>query len=97
MEGQAGDQKILETIIDVGQGVESATPQSWSRVLDMDKRGKSSQHLGILQKEGKKGASEKSVKVGRKKDLEKIKMIGETLVESGSIKTLDSHFSTPPK
>ena len=63
----------------------------------MDKRGKSSPHLGIVKKDGRKGVSEKGVKIGCKKDLEKIKMIGETLVESGFVKTLDSHFSTPLK
>ena len=68
-----------------------------ARISDTDKQGKSSPHLGILQKDGKKGGSEKNVKLGRKKDLERIKMIGETLVESGSVRTLDSHFSTPPK
>ena len=45
----------------------------------------------------RRGGSEKNVKMGRKKDLEKIKMIGETLVESSSVKTLDSHFLTPSK
>lgn len=47
----------------------------------MDKSGKSSPQLGIMQKDGKKGVSEKSTKIGKKKDLEKIKMIGKTLVE----------------
>lgn len=58
---------------------------------------KLSSQLGILQKDLKKGGSEKTSKLGRKKDVEKIKMIGETLVESGSVKTLDSHFSSPLK
>lgn len=49
--------------------------------------------LGLHQKTFKKGALEKSLKVGRKKDQEKVKLTGETLVESGSVKTIDSHFS----
>ena len=63
----------------------------------MEKYGKSSPHLGILQKDGKKGVLEKSGKSGCKKDSEKIKMIRDTLVELGSIKTLDSHFLAPLK
>lgn len=58
---------------------------------------KSAIHLGLHQKDIKKSASEKSSKVGRKKDLDKIKLMGENLVESGLVKTLDSHFSNPPK
>lgn len=58
---------------------------------------KASSQLGVLQKVLKKGGPEKISKLGRKKDEEKIKMIGETLVESGSVKTLDSHFSCPSK
>lgn len=46
----------------------------------MVKNNKSPQ-LGILQKDPKKWVGEKSSKFGRKKDLEKIKLIGETLVE----------------
>lgn len=58
---------------------------------------KASPLLGILQKDLNKGVTKKSSKVGRKKDLEKIKLMGECLVESGFVKTLDSHFSNPPK
>lgn len=61
------------------------------------KSNKSSIHLGLHHKDIKKSASEKNSKVGRKKDLDKIKLMGENFVESGSIKTLDSHFSNPPK
>lgn len=57
---------------------------------------KISLHLGLLQKYIKKGATEKNTKVGRK-DLDKIKLMRENLVELGSVKTLDSHFSNPPK
>lgn len=45
------------------------------------------------QKSLKKSTPDKSQKVGRKKDQEKVKLAGETLVESGLVKTLDSHFS----
>lgn len=61
------------------------------------KSNKSSIHLGLHQKVIKKNAMEKNSKVGRKKDLDKIKLMGENLVESGLVKTLDSHFSNPPK
>ena len=97
MDGQTGVQRILEPNVELGQGVENVSIPAWTATPDSDKRGKSSPHLGILQKDGKKGVLKKNVKMGRKKDLEKIKMIGETLVESGSVKTLDSHFSTPLK
>ncbi|XP_057817558.2 uncharacterized protein LOC131030678 [Cryptomeria japonica] len=96
-DGQTGVQMILEPNVELGQGVENVSILAQTAAPESDKRGKSSPHLGILQKDGKKGVSEKNVKMGRKKDLEKIKMIGETLVESGSVKTLDSHFSTPSK
>ncbi|XP_059068347.1 uncharacterized protein LOC131858890 [Cryptomeria japonica] len=42
--------------------------------------------LGILQKDIKKGGAEKFGKPGRKKDVEKIKLAGENLVESGETK-----------
>ena len=96
-DGQTGAQLILKSNVDLGQGEEGPILPARSAVSDMDKRGKPSSHLGILQKDGKKGVSEKNRKSGRKKDLERIKMVGETLVESGSVKTLDSHFLTPPK
>ena len=51
--------------------------------------------LGILQKDIKKGGVEKLVKSGRKKDVEKIKLAGENLVESGAVKPLDSIFHAP--
>lgn len=56
-----------------------------------------SSHLGLLQKDIKKGPMEKISKAGRKKDLDKIKLMGENLVESRSVNTLDSHFSNPLK
>jgi hypothetical protein len=66
-------------------------------VPNVAKGSKASLALGILQKDLKKGTIEKPSKTGRKKDFEKIKLMGETLVESGYVKTLDSHFSNPPK
>lgn len=57
----------------------------------------SSSHMGIQQKEPKKGVGEKNPKLGRKKEMEKIKSTRETLVDSGVVKTLDSHFSCPQK
>ena len=97
MEGQEEVQTILEPNAVIDEGAEDVSISIRTRFSDTDKQGKSSSHLGIFQKDGKKGGSEKNVKLGRKKDLERIKMIGETLVESGSVKTLDSHFSTPQK
>ena len=51
--------------------------------------------LGFLQKDIKKGGSKNFVKPGRKKDVEKIKLAGENLVESGAVKALDSIFQAP--
>ena len=53
--------------------------------------------LGIMQKDIKKSGIEKLVKPGQKKDVEKIKLAGENLVELGAIKPLDSIFSCPLK
>lgn len=67
---------------------------AWRSGSEVGKNSKPSPHLGILQKDLKKGGVEKVAKLGRKKDLEKIKLIGENLVDSGSVKTLDSHFAS---
>lgn len=48
--------------------------------------------LGVHQNILKKGALEKPFKVGRKKNQEKVKLVGETLVKYGSVKLFDSHF-----
>ena len=88
---------ILETNVELVQGVEDIILPGRTMASNIDKRGKSASQLGILQKDGRKSVSEKNVKLGCKKDVEKIKMIGETLVESGVVKTLDSHFSSPLK
>jgi hypothetical protein len=55
---------ILGPGVDLGQGEEGTTLPTQTISSDMDKCGKSSPHLGILQKDGKKGASEKSGKSG---------------------------------
>ena len=54
MEGQEEVQTILE---DVSISVRAT-------FSDTDKQGKSSPHLGIFQKDGKKGGPEKNVKLG---------------------------------
>lgn len=79
-----------------GVGIESI-PLPEKGALDHGKRNSASQTLGLLQKPLKKGSVEKLQKEGRKPNKVKVKLIGETLVESGSIKTIDSHFSQPHK
>ena len=63
----------------------------------MQKGSKSASTLGLQQKPFKKGISEKPTKSGRKTDQEKVKMMGETLVEIGFVKAIDSHFSQSSK
>ena len=94
---QVGAQVMSSPNVELGQGDGSTSFSAQNVGSDVAKSSKPSPQLGILQKDGKKGGSEKSVKLGRKKYLGKIKMMGETLVESRSIKTLDSHFLTPLK
>ena len=93
---QIGAQVLSDPNVELWKGDEGTSFPVRYVGSDVAKSSMPSQ-LGILQKDGKKGGSKKSVKLGRKKDLEKIKMMGETLVESGSVKTLDSHFLTPLK
>ena len=57
------------------------------------KGSKAASTLGLQQKPFKKGTLEKPTKSGRKMDQEKVKMMGETLVEVGFVKPIDSHFS----
>ena len=64
---------------------------------DCTKNNKASLSLGIQQKSFKKGPLDKPTKSGRKSDQEKVKIMGENLVESGSVKPIDSHFSHPHK
>ena len=54
----------LEPDVVIEQRAEDVSISVWARFLDTDKQGKSSPHLGILQKDGKKGGSEKNVKLG---------------------------------
>lgn len=51
--------------------------------------------LGVLQRPLKKGHFENASKVGHKKDVDKIKFIGDLLVESRFVKTIEAHFSQP--
>lgn len=53
--------------------------------------------LGLQQKSFKKGLLDKPSRSGRKTDQERVKIMGDTLVESGSVKPIDSHFSHPHK
>jgi hypothetical protein len=64
---------------------------------DSGKSNKASLALGIHQKSFKRGPLDKPVKSGRKTDQEKVKIMGENLVESGSVRPIDSHFSHPHK
>jgi len=61
------------------------------------KANKASLVLGIQLKSFKKGSLDKPLKSGRKTDQEKVKIMGENLVEFGSIKPIDFHFSHPHK
>ena len=66
-------------------------------VPDNAKGSKAASTLGLQQNPFKKGISEKSAKSGRKTDQEKVKMMGETLVEVVFVKPIDSHFSQSSK
>ncbi|XP_059066210.1 uncharacterized protein LOC131857552 [Cryptomeria japonica] len=66
---------------------EDSSPLGRSADLDSAKKSKPPK-LGILQKDIKKGGAEKFAKPGRKKDVEKIKLTGENLVESGRLSYL---------
>lgn len=75
----------------VTAGDQVASPTT--RTPDSGKNSKVSDGLGLQKKSLKKGPSEKLSKIGHKTDQEKVKLMGDTLVESGSVKTIDSHFS----
>ena len=64
---------------------------------DPVKSNKTSLILGIQQKTFKRGPLDKPMKIGRKTDQEKVKIMGENLVEFGSVCPIDSHFSQPHK
>jgi hypothetical protein len=64
---------------------------------DSAKSNKNPLVLGIQQKSFKKGSLDKPPKSGRKTDQERVKIMGENLVESGSVKPIDSHFSQSHK
>ena len=64
---------------------------------DPVKSNKASLVLGIQQKTFKRGPLDKPMKSGRKTDQEKVKIMGKNLVESGSVRPIDSHFSQPHK
>lgn len=64
--------------------------------LQFRKRKQGISFFGASLENYKKKVVEKASTVGRK-DLEKIKMMGETLVELGFVKNLYSHFCNPLK
>ena len=86
--GDIGDSQAL-----MGPVLTAAIPNKPKGNLDSKKGNKASLDLGIQQKTFKKGSLEKLTKSGRKTDQEKVKIMGENLVESGSVKAIDSHFS----
>lgn len=86
--------KALENLEKLGEKLSPSPVMVGSNAVKADK---ASPSLGLQQKTLKSRDFEKASKVGRKKDLEKIRMMGETLVESGSMNTLDSHFSNTRK
>lgn len=85
---QVGSDPDIGVLKNGGEG----SPFSIKIGAEVGKNSLASSCLGILQKDPKKGVGEKNPKLGRKKDMEKTKSTGETLVESGAVKTLDSHF-----
>ena len=82
----------MATITTVGGGISSSGHHIGSSSAA---KVKPPPKLGILQKDIKKGGTKKLVKPSRKKDVEKIKLASENLVESGVVKPLDSIFYAP--
>ena len=72
-------------------------PPAPKGALDLAKGSKAHPTLGLQQKSFKKGTLDKPSRSGRKTDQEKVKIMGDTLVESGSVRPIDSHFSLPHK
>ena len=92
-----GTPKIQEPLANASSaGVESSA-MGGENGSDSAAKPKPPPKLGILQKDIKKNGAEKFAKPGRKKDMEKIKLAGENLVESGAVKPLDSIFTSPLK
>ena len=77
--------------------IKASTLHGKKGVPNNAKGSKATSTLGLQQKPFKKGLSEKPAKSGRKTDQEKVKMMGETLVEAGFVKPIDSHFSQSSK
>jgi hypothetical protein len=71
----------------------SMTPRSRpiieKRFEEIGKSKYSSPNLGLQQKPLKKGTLDKPLKASRKKNQEKFKLIGESSVESESVRTID--------
>ena len=94
---QGGILEIQEPLAIVSSvGVESSA-MGGKNGSDPAAKSKPPPKLGILQKDFKKSGAEKFAKPGRKKDMEKIKLAGENLVESGAVRPLDSIFTSPLK
>jgi hypothetical protein len=81
----------------MSSGVVVPVPPASKGNSDLVKGSKAYPSLGLQQKPFKKGPLEKTSKIGRKTDQEKVKIMGDTLVESGSVRPIDSHFSHPHK
>ena len=95
---------VVQITGDLGgaQGLQGPTgvsnvPHRPKGASDPVKNNKASLALGIHRKSFKKGPLDKPIKSGRKTDQEKVKIMGENLVESGSVRPIDSHFSQPHK
>ena len=64
---------------------------------DLAKNGQAHPTLGLKQKSFKKGSLEKPSRTGRKTIQERVKIMGDTFVESRSMKPIYSHFTHPHK
>lgn len=77
--------------------VVAPNPPAPKGALDPMRGNKAPPILGLQQKSFKKGPLDKPSKSGRKTGQEKVKLMGDTLVESETVKPIDSHFSHPHK
>lgn len=82
--GDPGDSTVLQNDIVLA---------NLAKVMTSGKGRGSSQALGLQQRPLKKVSFDISYKYGHKKDREKIKLVGDLLMESGSVKPIDAHFS----